>query len=73
MGRPYSLDLRERVVAAVIAGMSAARRRSTSVSASRRHCAGPDGCDKPAALRQNRWAASAPSRSLPLVNGLLRG
>ena len=62
MGSPYSLDLRERVVAAVAGGMSraeAARRFRVSHSSAIRWTSARR---RPEARRRYRWAARSRSR-----------
>ena len=53
MDRPNSFDLRERVVAAMVAGMSGRERSSTSASVSPRRCAGPGGRARPVTRRRS--------------------
>ena len=63
MGKPYSMDLRERVVAAVRrAGCRAIRQRSSLGWASARRSTGCGACVRPAALRRARWAVTSRRR-----------
>ena len=65
MAKPYSMDLRERVVAAVEVdgAVAASRRRRSSASASARRSTGCSVSRRPAALRRARWAGTSRRRS----------
>src|SRR5262245_50669422 len=60
MGRPYFLDLRERVAAAVEKGGMSRRRAAASLALpSVRSSIGSSVCGRPAALRQARWVGTS--------------
>ena len=75
MGKPYSEDLRKRVVAAVESGglscNQAAKQFGVAISTAIGWC---DGCDRPAAWRRARWAVTG-RRRFPAntVSGCYRG
>ena len=62
MGKPYSLDLRKRVVAAIEGGMSCNQAAKQFGVRSARQSAGCSGSRRPAALRLARWAVTSRRR-----------
>jgi hypothetical protein len=59
MGKPYSMDLRERVVAAVETGGLSCHQAAAQFGVGASRLSGCGGCVRPAALRRGKWAGTS--------------